>query len=263
MNVRNARSFSAAALLAVALSTVPAFAQEQQGEHAEPYVSLDRSVLDDETRPADERAQDPYRKVLEVYEWFGIEPGLVVADVMPGGGYNTHILSRLMGETPVYAILGPLDGFTLDPEVPTYDVRLNERVAASGLDNVVVASDYADVPDGALDVAIIIRNYHDLGNYFEDRPGREELEKLYRCVKPGGIVGVVDVATDRPGWDDETHRLNKSVVIEDFEAIGFELVDESDMLANPDDDHSTSGFREGRHKADRYLLKFRRPANAS
>lgn len=259
MNTRLALPLFAAALATLTLPVAHLFAQDQQGEHAEPYVSLDRSVLDDETRPEEERLQDPYRKVLEVYEWFGIRPGLVVADVMPGGGYNTHVLSRLMGDTPVYAILGPLVGFTLDPEVATYDVRLNERVETDGLDNVIVANDFDDVPDAALDVAIIIRNYHDLGTTFEERPGRGELEKLYRCVKPGGIVGVVDVATDRPGWDEETHRLNKAVVIEDFEATGFEFVDESDMLANPDDDHATSGFEYGRYKADRYALKFRRP----
>jgi predicted methyltransferase len=32
------------------------------------------------------------------------------------------------------------------------------------------------------------------------------------------------------------------------------------MLRNPDDDHSITGFDEGRHTMDRYLLKFRKVA---
>lgn len=38
------------------------------------------------------------------------------------------------------------------------------------------------------------------------------------------------------------------------------LAGTSDMLANPDDDHSITGFEEGRYKMDRYLLKFEKPS---
>ncbi|MDX1748018.1 MAG: hypothetical protein R3324_18960, partial [Halobacteriales archaeon] len=63
----------------------------------------------------------------------------------------------------------------------------------------------------------------------------------------------------REGWDEETHRLNEAVVIDDFTSGGFELADRSDLLANPDDDHTASGFEAGRHTTDRYLLKFVKP----
>ncbi len=80
-----------------------------------------------------------------------------------------------------------------------------------------------------------------------------------------GIVGIVEAASDRPGWDPETHRLNEQTVIDEFTAAGFELSGRSDMLANPADDRSASGFDEGtyegRHDTDRYLLKFAKPAS--
>ncbi len=59
---------------------------------------LDRSVLKDPDRPATERQQDEARKSLELYEWLGIGPGMTVADLWPGEGYNAHLLSLLMGE---------------------------------------------------------------------------------------------------------------------------------------------------------------------
>ena len=57
---------------------------------------------------------------------------------------------------------------------------------------------------------------------------------------------------------------NEQAVIDDFTAGGFVLLERSDMLANPDDDHTMSGFEPefefgGRHAADRYLLKFQKP----
>ena len=128
------------------------------------------------------------------------------------------------------------------------------------LDNVEIVSDLADVPAGSVDVAVLVRNYHDVGWVFEGTSRVETVQALWNMLKPGGVVGIVEVATDREGWDEETHRLNEAVVIEDFTLGNFELAARSDMLANPDDDHSTTGFEAGRHTMDRYLLKFVKPA---
>ena len=105
-----------------------------------------------------------------------------------------------------------------------------------------------------------MRNFHDADQFGDGRPAT--VGQLLAMVKPGGYVGIVEVATPHEGWHEETHRLNEQAVIDDFVGGGFELVERSDMLANPDDDHTTSGFETGRHKADRYVLKFQKPADA-
>ena len=229
----------------------------------EEMVSLDASVLDDELRSQSEREQDEYRNPIDVYGWLGIQPGMTVGDAYPGTGYNTHLLSRLVGdEGRVVSILEFIEDLTFEGVPEPIDVTLRKRVAERGLDNVEIVSGFADVPDASLDAVVIVRNYHDVEWVFEEYSREETVAHLLRCLKPNGVVGVVDVATDRPGWDEETHRLNAAVVIEDFQSGGFELAGTSDMLANPDDDHSKSGFQEGRYKTDRYLLKFRKPAPA-
>ena len=58
--------------------------------------------------------------------------------------------------------------------------------------------------------------------------------------------------------DDDTHRLNEQVVIDEFTSNGITLEGSSEMLRNQEDDHSIPGFDEGRHTMDRYLLKFRK-----
>ena len=210
--------------------------------------SLDRSVLDDPTRPAKEKGQDDARKVIEVYEFFGIEPGMTVADLWPGGGYNMHILSRLMGdEGKVLCMMGVQEDRYQLTEV------IDARIAEANLSNVEVYYLPSDLPANSIDVMVAVRNYHD-----HDAPRDQLLADLRAALKPDGIVGIVEVATNRPGWDEETHRLNEQVVIDEFTSNGFTLEGSSDMLRNPDDDHSIMGFDEGRYTMDRYLLKFKK-----
>jgi len=55
---------------------------------------IDSSILADTNRPDGERAQDESRKPIQLYRWLGIEPGMTVADVWPGSGYNRHMTDR-------------------------------------------------------------------------------------------------------------------------------------------------------------------------
>ena len=59
---------------------------------------------------------------------------------------------------------------------------------------------------------------------------------------------------------DALHRIDPAVVRADFEKAGFVLEAESDMLANPEDDHTTGVFSPDiRGKTDRFVMKFVKP----
>jgi predicted methyltransferase len=198
---------------------------------------------------------------LDVYEFFGVQPGQTVADVFNADGYNTHLLSRAVGDAgrvysvfEFYGVEELFDGQFY--KVPAVTQRLDD----AGLDNVELAIHLTEVPSDSVDVAIAIRNYHDVEWVFPDLKRTEQVAEFFRVVKPGGFVGIVEVSTPVEGWDNAAHRLNRQVVIDDFTAAGFELAEESDLLANPADDHAQQGFPE-RHKTDRYTLKFRKPGS--
>jgi predicted methyltransferase len=238
---------------AVAGVAAPAGAPAEDG--------IDRSILDDPGRPEEEREQDDARKALDIYAWLGIRPSMTVADLFCAGGYNTHLLSKVVGKTgKVYGVFE----FYADKEVfdgQLYKVdEVTARVETSGLDNVELLTKMDELPADAIDAMIVVRNYHDVEWVFDGLKRKEVVSSIFKAIKPGGVVGIVEVATDEEGWHDKTHRLNEQVVIDDFTAGGFKLLDRSDMLANPEDDHSISGFKEGRHTMDRYLLKFEKPA---
>ncbi|MGD8330128.1 MAG: hypothetical protein PVJ49_11890 [Acidobacteriota bacterium] len=228
------QSRSTAVLLgAIALVAVASLAIAQQ------------NALDSPGRTPDEHARDAGTKPLELYAFFGVEPGMTVADMMPGGGYNTVILSGVVGDSgKVYS--GP------DPRG-----RVSERLQENPLANVEVFTDYAAVPDASLDVIITVRNVHDLIN--RGNVG-EVLADWMSELKPGGVLGVVDARTTMDGFDSSTHRINQQTVIDAVTAAGFELVEVSDLLANPDDDVSTRAETGNRYDIDRMTLKFRKPA---
>ena len=55
----------------------------------------------------------------------------------------------------------------------------------------------------------------------------------------------------------DTHRIDKAIILDMAGKAGLTLVAESDLLANPDDDHSLNVFDPAiRRKTDRFLLKF-------
>ncbi len=257
-----------AALILLALAWAPArAAAAEKATEAKPPAAgtaLDRSILDAPGRTEDDRKQDAGRKALEVYEWLGIGPGMTVADLFCSGGYNTHLLSHVVAPGgKVYAVLE----FYADKEA--FDGRLykvdqvKERIEKGNLKNVELATHIGDLPENGVDAMIAVRNYHDVEWVFPGLKRVDVVKAIYRALKPGGVIGIEEVATPRDGWDKETHRLNEKVVIEDFTKGGFELAGRSDILANTGDDHTKSGFEEGRYNQDRYLLKFRKPGGGA
>ncbi len=197
-------------------------------------ATLDRAILDDPGRPDEEKAQDEARKALDIYTWLGIQPGMTVADVFCSGGYNTHLLSRAVGKAgKVYGVFEFYANKELfDGQLYKVDA-LTERVEKNHLDNVELVTSLAELPDNAVDAMIVVRNYHDVEWVFDGLKRKDVVATLFGALKPGGVIGIVDVATDNEGWDEKAHRLSQKVVIEDFTQGGFGLVVTSDMIANP------------------------------
>ena len=50
-----------------------------------------------ESRSTEDRARDPARHPVETLTFFQVQPGMVVAEVLPGGGWYTDILANYLG----------------------------------------------------------------------------------------------------------------------------------------------------------------------
>jgi predicted methyltransferase len=211
-----------------------------------------------------DRLLDVGRHPAETLAFFGIGPGMRVAEIGAGGGYTTELLARVVGPTGV--VYGQNSPFILArfAEKP-WSARLAEPVMRT-----VVRADrpFDDPlpPDARdLDAVVMILFYHDTVWQQVDRTRMNRA--IFAALKPGGVYGIVDHSA-RPGTgvaDVQTfHRIDEPVVRAEIETAGFALVAEASFLRNPADTRdwndapSAAGARRG--TSDRFVLKFVKPA---
>ena len=194
-------------------------------------------------RPA-EIARDASSKPVEVLEWIDLDSGAAVADLYAGSGYHSWIFSQWVGPEGVV--------FSQSARLPdSLKARIESGDMATG--NVVYVATIQELPDDSLDLVFTDRNYHDIP---EERVV-EVLAEIKKKLKPEGLFVVID-ARAAEGRDKEAHRIADAVIIAEVTGAGFELVESSEMLANPADDHVGGDF-ESRDTLDRSLLKFQKP----
>ena len=217
-------------------------------------------------RSDDHRGRDADRKPAEVLAFFGVEPGMQVADCMPGDGYYTEMLARIVGaDGHVYAQNNALT-------LKYYGNALDIRIVEAGLENVTQVQGGAAEPGlpADLDAVFLIRFYHDFVLWEEDRNQFDRAafnRAVFAALKPGGVYAVIDHhARDGSGLDDrKLHRIDAAVVRQEIEAAGFVLDAESNLLRNPGDSRDWFLFVDNgarRDQTDRFIYRFRKPDKA-
>jgi predicted methyltransferase len=205
-------------------------------------------------RPAEDQARDADRKPAELLAFSGVRPGWKVAEISPGGGYFTRLLSFVVGE----------HGY-----VYTSTRRPSPAIEAWARSHANVS--IAKVEPGAalapepVDLVWTTQNYHDFKN---QKVGDSDVAALtnraaFAVLKPGGVylIGDHQAASGAGVTQTETlHRIEDAAVIREVEAAGFKLEARSQVLRHPADDHTQKVF-EGpiRGKTDQFVLRFRKP----
>ena len=216
-------------------------------------------------RPEDARALDEGRKPAEVLGFLGLEPGMTAADLLTGTGYWAEIMAHAVGPEGSVIAYQPAQFYT-DEDSKAKWAALEAR--APGVSESRYPFDAFAPPAESLDFALINLSYHDI--YWESErfkiPETDPdayVAALYAGMRPGGIVGVIDhvgEGNDTRALVDRLHRIDPAVVRADFERAGFVLAGESDILANPEDDHTLLVFDPAiRGKTDRFVMKFVKP----
>ncbi len=203
-------------------------------------------------------APDPAWKVPEVLAFIGAKPGQRIADVI--AGRLTAPLAKAVGPSgKVYAV-ETAEIVKVHPE----GMAMMKQLAAV-MPNVVPSGDPIATPlPKGLDAVLIRQNYHDLYDPFMGPADVAAFNRnVFAALKPGGVYVVLDhaaAAGSGIGATDTLHRIDPARVKADVLAAGFKLDGESNILANPADDHSKNVFDPSiRGKTDQFLFRFRKP----
>lgn len=153
-----------------------------------------------------------------VVQALDLRPSDVVADVGAGTGFFTFRLSEEVPRGRVYAV-------DIDEGMLT---MLRERAEAHGAANVVpTAGTVTDprLPQGAVDVALIVDAYHEFSH------PREMVRNLIDALAPGGRIVIVEYRAEDPTLPvDPLHTMSEAQVIREMEAAGLELRRSKDFL---------------------------------
>jgi predicted methyltransferase len=218
------------------------------------------------SRPAEDVARDADRKPAETLMFAGLAPGQQIAELLPGGGYFTRIMSKAVGANGhVYAVV-PAPRPDAAPNAPDFAARVKAIAADPAYSNVtVVVEPFAQLKTPVpVDLVWTSQNYHDLHNL----PGLDLAvfnQMVFDALKPGGTYLILDHATEPGAGASQTstlHRIDPQTVKQEVLAAGFVYDGQSDVLRNPQDPHTAKVFDPAiRGRTDQFILKFKKPAH--
>jgi len=204
-------------------------------------------------RPEADRGRDAARKPKESVQELGLQEGMTVVDVAAGGGWFTRVLSAAVGpKGKVIAQFGQ------------GGLRNNngqaQRDMAAELGNVEPLFDaVSSIAPNSVDAAVTAMNLHDAYNRSEEA-GVNFIKEIYTVLKPGGVAAIIDHAGNE-GADNKTlHRMTPASAKAMIEKAGFQIVKESKVLANPQDDHTKGSHDASLGRAtDQFFFVVRKP----
>ena len=216
----------------LACGAAPAAAGEKDAD-----PKLARIITADHRTPK-YAARDTYRHPAQTLTFFGLRPDMTVVEIWPGGGWYTEIIAPyLKSRGKYYAAHRNRDteNKRILAGIKRYDAKLAARPE---LYAAVVVTELsrkkADIaPPATADMVLTFRNVH---NWMKFGFDAVIFQAMYKALKPGGILGVVEHRADPDEFPDPqtlSGYVQEEQVIEMARAAGFKFLAKSEINANP------------------------------
>lgn len=256
-------------VLGLTLCVFATGASAQLAEQPQAVDSRLQQIVKGDHRTADFTKRDEYRHPYETLKFFGIDPSMTVIEVWPGRGWYSEILAPYLQDNGAYISIG------YDTESDAFPERYRDmqRAFAQRTETdpdvygqmipleMDVQGHFKQLPEQFAQMALTFRNVH---NWLNAGTAQQVFNSLYTGLEPGGVLGVVEHRAD-PGTSlaqmIESGYVTEEKVIELAAEAGFELLERSEINANPKDtkDHPNGVWslpptlRGGDEAKDKYL----------
>ena len=194
-----------------------------------------RDAVDSGDRSEKNVVRDEFRNPYETLSFFRLDPAMTILELSPGGGWYTEILANFARKSGNVIAAH----FSKDSDRAYFrNSRINfeKKVRESNLyEKVTVVDLNSKLADpNSVDAALTFRNLHNwLG------PNMDKIfSNTFVALKPGGLFGIVE---HRAKAGTSMEAMKKSGYVTEQHAIkiakkhGFELLDKSEINANPKD----------------------------
>lgn len=276
MKLSHLGKITSATLLGLAFSSV-----SHANHHGGSAMTLEDLIVGDHRNEAN-IVRNESRHPVETLEFFGLEPGMTLIEILPSTGWYAEILAPYMRDHGKYyaAHFSPNASAAYMPRIlGMFEEKITAQPELYGkvtVRHLNPPHEVAIAPPESADMALTFRNVH---NWVMAGQEREFFASFFAALKPGGILGVVDHRA-RPDAGMDVMRssgyVTEAYVKEVAAAAGFEFVESSEINANPKDltvhpggvwtlppsfelgDQDREKYAEI-GESDRMTLKFRKP----
>ncbi|MDR2852994.1 MAG: hypothetical protein LBV61_08095 [Burkholderiaceae bacterium] len=159
------------------------------------------AAVADSARPAADAARDAHRKPAQVLAFAGIPSGAQIAELLPGEGYYTRLLSVVTGAGGhVYELIPPPGPDGKDHAAPIKALAADARYSNVTVQPPLSYTAHAMGLPQPVDVVWTTDNYHDMHNAL-GRAGMQNFNKhIYEALQPGGVFLVLDHGRGARPW---------------------------------------------------------------
>lgn len=206
-----------------------------------------KQVINGKQRSAENKARDRYRHPLQTLEFFDVKDDMTVVELAPGKGWYTEILAPYLKQNGLFYAAH----FSPDAAVP-----YQKKMQAEFVEKLKAAPEYYDkvqvtvlqppesleiAPENSADRVLTFRNVH---NWMKNDQAAAVFKAMYKALKPGGILGVVEHRGSNLKPQDpsaESGYVNEDYVIALARNAGFEFLAKSEINANRKDTRNYPG----------------------
>lgn len=212
------------------VASVPVFAADFPA--AGQPGSLEWALAGSWRSPADV-ARDPIRKPAEELKFIGLQPGMSVVEIYPGGGYFTAILGPVLKQDGGHlTVVGGAEEASSKYKEKFIDhPETYGKLAYSSLTD----KSGPIAPAGSADLVVTFRNVH---NWMDGGYADKAFADFFKALKPGGLLGVEEHRANPGGTQDpkaDNGYVQEAYVKALAEKAGFKFEKSSELLANPKD----------------------------
>jgi predicted methyltransferase len=213
------------------------------------------AAVNDPARPQADKDRDGVRRPAEMMTAAALKSGDKVVELVPGGGYVTRLISKIVGPTgKVYAANLP----TFNEKFKSGPIAVTSNPAYSNVTIIEMPYSQLKAPE-PIDVVWTSENYHDFKNMGQFNTDTNAMNRaVFAALKPGGRYIITDYVAEAGSGVRDTqmlHRIDPATIRSEVSAAGFMFVSQSNALAHPEDDHKA---RSGQ-SSDQVFFIFRKP----
>jgi predicted methyltransferase len=230
MKFRNLTALAALALFAC-------FAPSSFAGNQKASKGIEKAVAGDWRKP-EAKSRDTERHPVDALMFWGLEPGMKILELQPGGGWWTEILAPYAkaNKGEFYATAADLSDPGLSEGArkgrADFEAKYADSATYGKVNLVNWGANAAPLPANKFDFVLAARVFH---GWMNGNSQDKNLANIFASLKPGGVLAI-EQHRGNPGQPPvKDGYVTEQAVIDAATKAGFKLDGKSEINANPKD----------------------------